>query len=90
MLGTTLRFIEALGPTKIIAGHIEKGWGFDAKADLQHMHKYLDLFVSKITNAPIKPIVDDLFQAFKNTFLQCEKNLDFFLGHLSNQCTYPI
>jgi hypothetical protein len=26
-----LQFIEALGPTKIIVGHIKKGWDFDAK-----------------------------------------------------------
>jgi hypothetical protein len=59
------------------------------KADLEYMHKYLDLFASQITNAPKKPTVADLFQTFKNAFPQCEKNLDFFLGHLSNQCTYP-
>ena len=81
----TLQFIEALGPTTIIAGHMEKGWEFDAKADLEYMHKYLDLFASKITNAPKKPTVDDLYQTFKSAFPQCEKNLDFFLGHLSNQ-----
>ena len=57
----------------------------DAKADMAYMHKYLDLFAAKITNAPKKPTVDDLFQTFKNAFPQCEKNLDFFLGHLSNQ-----
>jgi hypothetical protein len=50
----TLQFIEVLGPTKIIASHIEKGWDFDAKADLEHMHRYLDLFASKITNVPEK------------------------------------
>jgi hypothetical protein len=35
----TLQLLEALGPTKIIAGRIKKGWSFDAKADLEHMHK---------------------------------------------------
>lgn len=81
----TLQLIEALEPTKIIAGHIEQGWEFDAKKDLEHMHKYLDLFASKITNAPEKPTVDDLFQTFKTAFPECTKNLEFFLGHLSNQ-----
>jgi hypothetical protein len=86
----TLQLLEALGPTKIIAGRIEKGWSFDAKAALEHMHKYLDLFASKITSPPKKPTVDDLFQTFKSAFPQGEKNLDFFLGHLSNQYTYPV
>lgn len=85
----TLQLLEALGPTKIIAGRIEKGRSFDAQADLQHMHKYLGLFASKITSPPKKPTADDLFQT-KGAFPQGEKNLDFFLGHLSNQYTYPV
>ena len=40
----TLLLIESLNPTKIISGHIEQGWDFDAKKDMKHMHKYLDLF----------------------------------------------
>jgi glyoxylase-like metal-dependent hydrolase (beta-lactamase superfamily II) len=64
----TLLLIESLNPEKIIAGHIEQGWEFDAKKDMQHMHKYLDLFESKITKAPKKPTVDELFQTFKNAF----------------------
>jgi hypothetical protein len=81
----TLSLIEALQPTKIICGHIENGWEFDAKEDMAYMRKYLDLFSSKITNARTKPTVDELYQTFQKAFPQCEKNLDFFLGHLSNQ-----
>lgn len=81
----TLDLIEALHPTKIIPGHIEPGWELDAKADLEHNRKYLDLFEEKITNASKKPSVQELFETFKNAFPQAEKNLDFFLGHLSNQ-----
>ena len=80
----TLVLIESLDPEKIISGHIEQGWDFDAKKDMEHMHKYLDLFEKKITKAPKKPTVDELFQTFKNAFPQCDRNLDFFLGHLSN------
>jgi glyoxylase-like metal-dependent hydrolase (beta-lactamase superfamily II) len=81
----TLNLIEALQPTKIIAGHIEEGWELDAKEDMAYMRKYLDLFSEKITNAPKKASVEELYETFKNAFPQCEKNLDFFLGHLSNQ-----
>jgi glyoxylase-like metal-dependent hydrolase (beta-lactamase superfamily II) len=71
----TLLLIESLKPERIIAGHIEQGWEFDAKKDMEHMHKYLDLFESRITNAPKKPGVDELFQLFKTSFPQCEANL---------------
>jgi glyoxylase-like metal-dependent hydrolase (beta-lactamase superfamily II) len=81
----TLDLIEALQPTKIIAGHIEEEWELDAKEDMAYMLKYLDLFGEKITNAPKKASVEELYETFKNAFPQCEKNLDFFLGHLSNQ-----
>lgn len=50
---------------------------------MEHMHKYLDLFESKITNAKKKPGVDELFETFKKAFPDCEKNLEFFLGHMS-------
>ena len=66
----TLDFIEALQPAKIIVGHIESGWDLDAKEDLAHMRKYLDLFSSKITNAPKKPTVDELYQTFESAFPQ--------------------
>jgi len=66
----TLDLIEALQPTKIIAGHIESGWELDPKEDLAYMRKYLDLFSSKITNALEKPTVDDLYQTFKDAFPQ--------------------
>ncbi|EXJ82169.1 hypothetical protein A1O1_08238 [Capronia coronata CBS 617.96] len=81
----TLQLIEALNPVKIITGHIEAGNDFDKEKDLAHMHKYLELFEEKITNAKQTPQVQELFETFKNSFPQCSKNLDFFLGHLSNQ-----
>lgn len=84
----TLTLIESLNPKLLIPGHIEKGWTPDVKEDLSHMNKYLDLFESKIipsqTGKAPKPGVDDLFQTFKDAFPQCEKNLDFFLGKMSN------
>lgn len=57
----------------------------DAAADLAHNRKYLDLFAETITFAKQKPAVEELFQTFKNAFPQADKNLGFFLGHLSNQ-----
>jgi hypothetical protein len=66
----TLDFIEALQPTKIVTGHIESGWEMDPKEDMAYMRKYLDLFSSKITNAPVKPTVEDLYQTFKTAFPQ--------------------
>ncbi|KAK5113023.1 hypothetical protein LTR85_011045 [Meristemomyces frigidus] len=82
----TLDLIEALRPVKVIPGHIEAGWEPDAQADLAHNRKYLDLFAEKITNARSKPSVDELYQTFKKeAFKQADHNLDFFLGHLSNQ-----
>lgn len=71
----TLLLIRSLKPERIIAGHIEQGWEFDAEKDMVHMDAYLTLFESKITNARTKPGVDELFQLFKNAFPQCEKNL---------------
>lgn len=35
----TLLLIEGLNPERIIGGHIEEGWEFDAKLDMQHMHR---------------------------------------------------
>jgi glyoxylase-like metal-dependent hydrolase (beta-lactamase superfamily II) len=81
----TLQLIEALDPVKVIAGHIEAGADFDKEKDLEHMRKYLGVFEEKITNAKEKPQVQDLFDTFKAAFPHCTKNLDFFLGHLSNQ-----
>lgn len=49
------------------------------------MKKYLSLFGEKVTYAPKKPQVAELFSFFKESFPQATKNLDFFLGHLSNQ-----
>lgn len=77
--------IESLAPTKIIVGHLEAGWELNAKEDLDHNKKYLALFQEKITDAAKKPAVQDLYDTFKNAFPRADKNLDFFLGHLSNQ-----
>jgi len=69
----TLDLIEALQPAKVVPGHLESGWDLDAKADLAHNRRYLDLFARKITNAPKKPSVNDLFQTFKDAFPQAGK-----------------
>ncbi|KAF7114152.1 hypothetical protein CNMCM5793_007730 [Aspergillus hiratsukae] len=81
----TIALISALEPVKVIPGHLEPGWELDAKADIAHTQKYLDLFAEKVTYAPAKPQVQDLYDFFKDAFPQCQQNLDFFLGHLSNQ-----
>ncbi|CEL09221.1 hypothetical protein ASPCAL12360 [Aspergillus calidoustus] len=81
----TLELIGALEPAKLIPGHMESGWELNAKEDLAHTKRYLDLFSKKITYAPKKASVQELFDFFKNEFPQCKENLDFFLGHLSNQ-----
>ncbi|RLL95292.1 hypothetical protein CFD26_103238 [Aspergillus turcosus] len=81
----TIALISALEPVKVIPGHLEPGWELDAKADIAHTQKYLDLFAEKVTYAPTKPQVQDLYDSFKDAFPQCQQNLDFFLGHLSNQ-----
>ena len=49
------------------------------------MKKYLSLFGDKVTFASKKATVDELYEFFKNSFPEAKKNLDFFLGHLSNQ-----
>lgn len=81
----TLELITALEPVKLIPGHMEIGWELDCQADLAHTKKYLGLFGEKVTYAPTKARVQELFDYFKNAFPQCEQNLEFFLGHLSNQ-----
>ncbi|CBF75876.1 hypothetical protein AN3565.2 [Aspergillus nidulans FGSC A4] len=81
----TLRLIAALQPTKLIPGHMETGWELDAQEDLAHTQRYLDLFSEKVTHAPKKASVQELFDFFKGQFPQCTENLEFFLGHLSNQ-----
>lgn len=81
----TLDVIEALAPTTIIAGHLEQGWSLSAQEDLAHNRAYLKLFGEKITYAPKKASVDELYQTFKDAFPDAKENLDFFLGHLSNQ-----
>lgn len=85
----TLQLIEALRPARIIAGHIERGWEYDAKLDLEHTRKYLDLFESKVSKPVFeehgpKPGIQDLYDTFQSAFPACEKNLDFFLGKMSN------
>lgn len=79
----TLSLIESLNPERVITGHIEEGWDFDAREDLAHMHRYLDLFEQKITRATKKPTPEELIETFKNAFPECTKNLDFFLGKMS-------
>ncbi|KAG9774421.1 hypothetical protein ABEF93_000078 [Exophiala dermatitidis] len=81
----TLQLIEGLNPVKIITGHIQAGQEFDKEKDLAHMHKYLNLFEQKITNAKEELQIQDIYDTFKHAFPQCTKNHDFFLGHLSNQ-----
>jgi hypothetical protein len=82
-----LDLIESLKPTKIITGHLEAGWDFDAAADLAHNRKYLQLFTEKITSKPKdqRPKVDELYSTFQDAFPKADKNLGFFLGHLSDQ-----
>ncbi|OJJ82712.1 MBL fold metallo-hydrolase [Aspergillus glaucus CBS 516.65] len=81
----SLDVISSLNPTKVIPGHLEPGWELDAQADLAHTKKYLSVFANKVTYASSKPKVKDLHECFQNEFKQCKENLDFFLGHLSNQ-----
>lgn len=64
----TFNLIETLSPTKVITGHLEQGWELDAKADLAHNKKYLDLFAEKIMRAQKKPGVDDIYKTFKDAF----------------------
>ena len=54
-------------------------------ADLEHNKKYLALFREKVTQAQKKPTVQELYSCFKGAFPKADKNLEFFLGHLSNQ-----
>ena len=77
--------MESLPPSKIIVGHLEQDWRLDTAADLAHNKKYLSLFQDKIQNAEKKPPVKEIYDTFKDAFPQADKNLEFFLGHLSNQ-----
>lgn len=45
----------------------------------------LKLFDEKISKAAKKPQVGEIYDTFKNAFPKADKNLDFFLGKLSNQ-----
>ncbi|PVH89513.1 Metallo-hydrolase/oxidoreductase [Cadophora sp. DSE1049] len=81
----TINLVESLSPTKIIVGHLESGFKLDAAADLAHNKKYLSLFQEKIQNAKKKPQVKEIYDTFKDAFPQADRNLEFFLGHLSNQ-----
>lgn len=80
-----IKLIDSLAPSKIIIGHLETGWELDAKADMEHNRKYLALSKQKIADAETKPSVQDIYDTFKGGFPEAKKNLDFFLGHLSNQ-----
>lgn len=79
-----LDLIASLGATKIIPGHLERGWEMDGQADLDHTRKYLQLFAQLIQNASQKYKVAELDQKFRDAFSQADKNTDFFLGQLSN------
>lgn len=81
----SLDAIAALRPTKVIPGHMEPGWDLDAEADLAHTKRYLSVFGEKVTYAPARPTVQELYDFFQKEFEQCKENLEFFLGHLSNQ-----
>ncbi|PYH91501.1 putative metallo-beta-lactamase domain protein [Aspergillus ellipticus CBS 707.79] len=81
----TLDLIERLQPEHIIPGHMEAGWELDAKADLAHTRRYLDLFAEKIAHAPAKMPVAELYGVFEREFPLCCENRDFFLGHMANQ-----
>jgi hypothetical protein len=80
-----IKLVESLAPTKIIVGHLEAGWDLDSQADLDHNRKYLALFQQKITDAKKRPSAQDIYDTFKGEFPKVDKNLDFFLGPLSNQ-----
>lgn len=80
-----INLIDSLSPSKIIVGHLDAGWELDAQADLEHNRKYLALFRAKIAEAQKKPAVQEIYDTFKDAFPTADKNLDFFLGHLSNQ-----
>jgi hypothetical protein len=80
----SLGLIASLNATKIIPGHLESGWEMDGQADLAHTRKCLQLFDDLIQNTSQKHKVDDLYQKFKEAFPKADKNLDFFLGQLSN------
>lgn len=77
--------IESLRPQKVIAGHLEKGWSFDAAADLAHTRKYLQTFDETICSVEAKPPVDEIVTTFKAAFPKAEKNLGFFLNQMANQ-----
>lgn len=77
--------ISAFQPMKLIPGQMESGWDLDAQADLAHTRRYLDLFGEKVTYAPTRPQVQELYDYFQHAFLQCKENLEFYLGWLSNQ-----
>ncbi|KAL4949230.1 hypothetical protein BDW69DRAFT_188512 [Aspergillus filifer] len=81
----TLCLMRALQPRKLIPGHMESGWELKADEDLAHTQRYLDRSRDKIAYAPKQATVQELFDYFKNEFPQRKDNLDFFLGHLSNQ-----
>jgi hypothetical protein len=53
---------------------VEQGWTLDAKADLEHNRKYLELFGEKVTHAKAKPQVDHLFETFKEAFPEVRRS----------------
>ncbi|KAI1623834.1 putative metallo-beta-lactamase domain protein [Exophiala viscosa] len=82
---STLDVIESLKPQKVITGHLENGWSFNAAADLAHTRKYLQTFDQTISSVSTKPSVEKIVTTFRDAFPKAEKNLGFFLNHMANQ-----
>ena len=63
---------------------MDGGEAINRDKDLAHNRKYLELFAEKIAYAEKKPTVKEIYDTFESSFPDCTKNLDFFLGKLSN------
>ncbi|KAI8936117.1 hypothetical protein NX059_007616 [Plenodomus lindquistii] len=81
---STLNLIESLSPTKVITGHLEKGWELDSSADIAHTRKYLALFRQAVTENPKKLSMAELQSTFTKAFPVADKNIEFFVGQMSN------
>lgn len=80
-----LDLIESLSVTKMIPGHLERGWELDYAADLAYNRKYLGLLEEKVFLAHKAPGMEDLKTTFTDMFPDATKNREFFIGHLTNQ-----
>lgn len=76
----SLNLIASLNATKIIPGHLERGWEMDGQADLEHTREYLQLFDDLIQNASEKYEVEALYQKFKGAFPKQIRTLTSFLA----------